>query len=464
MEAWKEYRSAVAEREEQVERLQNVIYRLEEIMDKPMHEWDTNLVATMEYRQAKLIKATENVLEAQSQVLCRSPFQTRSRDAAWEDCFEDIMAKVAPRVSLHMQNMERTVMTKERAKMPPRQSRDRDTGESNSQVNELAGIMKAWLEEAKRSGSTQVETFASVLTSNQDMLATLKAPTIKVKPFSGAPLEDFMAFERAFKHAYEVKGVDNVNRMTALRDCLTGDAAAMLNAMDTTEEAYQEAWVLLQRTFGGKDKAKQRVMKAVTDAAPVTSEKDFVKLRKLLDLMYAMDRTYASYGIEGEGEHNITLWSSKLPQKFGMSWAEGCVAKKHKRGDSEAFLKFLTDKVEAAEVWSSMQAAFKPSTADKPSSKGAKGTSTGAALTATVASTGTKPKPAKASPKPASGAAKPPQGNKCPGCKEVASHDLARCPKWVAMTPKARFQVCISGMFSRRTIIASSGASFQKLW
>jgi len=456
MEAWQEYRAAVAERDDQVDRLQNVINRLEDIMNQPVHEWDRDVIATMEYRQGKLLKASESVLAAHMVVLSKAPLFARSKDAAWEDCFEDVMAKIVPMMSLHKERLDRTVYSKE---SPPlrRQDKDKDSGES-SEVSQLAALMKSLIEENKKSGSTQVETFASVLSSNQDMLATLKAPTIKVKPFGGGPLEDFLAFQRAFKHAYEVKGVDQVNRMTALRDCLVGDASGMLNAMDTTEEAYKEAWVLLERTYGGKDKAKQRVLKAVADASPVTSDKDYVRLRKLLDLMYAMDRTYASYGITGEGEHNITLWTSKLPVKFGMSWVEGCVGKKWDRGDSESFLRFLTDKVEAAEVWHTMQATVKPQDKDPKASKGAKGTtSTGAALTATVASTGTKTKPAKPAPKPASGAAvaKPPQGNKCPGCKEVATHDLARCPKWASMTPKARFQVCIS--YWRCTVCLKKG-------
>lgn len=110
-----------------------------------------------------------------------------------------------------------------------------------------------------------------------------KIPKLELSTFEGE-LSNWLAFWEQFDGAiHKNPTLASTDKFHYLRRCLTGDAAAAIAGLPTTETCYAEAITILQQRFGDQRRVERQHLNALRNLPQVASAGDVKGLRNLYD-------------------------------------------------------------------------------------------------------------------------------------------------------------------------------------
>ncbi|CAK9796163.1 hypothetical protein ANTPLA_LOCUS673 [Anthophora plagiata] len=141
----------------------------------------------------------------------------------------------------------------------------------------------------------------------------VRLPKVNLPTFDGA-MENWLAFKDQFKSMIDNQvTLSNVQKLQYLRSAVIGDAAKVIESLDTIDQNYTHAWEVLNTTYSNKRLIVMRHSQLLLRPPPV-EENSATSLRQFINHIRQHTRSLNSLKISTESSRDVLLILQYLPK------------------------------------------------------------------------------------------------------------------------------------------------------
>ena len=171
---------------------------------------------------------------------------------------------------------------------------------------------------------TKVNTTTEITTESTISISgnrsNVKLPKLKIKTFSGEPME-WQSFKETFSSAVDAnENLTKIEKFTYLKGLLDKAARKTIQGFSLTNENYYKAMKLLEERFGNPQTIISSHMASLLKIKAIFSEKDLKAMRALHDTVETHIRSLNSLGIDSVnyGALLAPIVMEKLPHQVRL--------------------------------------------------------------------------------------------------------------------------------------------------
>ena len=155
----------------------------------------------------------------------------------------------------------------------------------------------------------------------------IRLPSIEIPKFSGKPggCDEWMEFHDLFSAMVDKKPLDNIIKMTLLKNHVVGDAASTIAHYSITGDNYQSAWDDLCRTYHNKKSLIMVLLKKLFDVKVIDSDSSR-ELKLLLDTFKNILHSLQNLDEPVKQWNSIVVFmmTQRLPVNTLSLWEQSC--------------------------------------------------------------------------------------------------------------------------------------------
>ena len=152
-------------------------------------------------------------------------------------------------------------------------------------------------------------------------VSRVKLPTIQISPFDGS-YENWLTFHDTFNSLIDSDdSLSDIQKFHYLRSSLKGEAANLIQSLETSAVNYKTAWDLLNNRYQNKRVIVQKYIKALFNIAPIHSE-SALALRNLSDELNKIIRALNALQLPTEHWDILIIYlvTGKLDNVTNREW------------------------------------------------------------------------------------------------------------------------------------------------
>ena len=179
----------------------------------------------------------------------------------------------------------------------------------------------------------------------------LRLPVIEVPKFNGNAGEDYARWKQSFQQVYDRQaGLRPEDKFNQLLTKVGGSALEIIESLHIEAASYQQAWDLLDRSYGDPERWLNQLRAKLDAAAPVKTNRNVKGFRSLYNILVSLWRNYQNLGRDHNGAGVLQAALPKFSYQVQEKWVGLLLENPEKKDDIESFIDLAGTALRKAEA------------------------------------------------------------------------------------------------------------------